>query len=139
MLRNNGGEKYATGVTTSKIRARDNIIIGTWNVTTLRMAGKLEELSYQMSRYRWNILGLCEVRWKNFSEISTQEGHKVFFSGKEVEQEQGVGFLKTLTSTKQGETNTIQYKDENCLSRNPKHSKEVETILRRTIETHSRR
>jgi len=103
------------------------------------MAGKLEELSYQMSRYRWNILGLCEIRRKNFGEISTQEGHKFFFSGKEVKQKQGVGFLKTLTSTKQGETNTIQHKDENCLSRNPKHSKEVETILRRTLETYSRR
>ena len=51
-----GGEKYATGVTTSKIRVRNNITIGTWNVRTLRMAGKLEELSYDMSRYRWNIL-----------------------------------------------------------------------------------
>ena len=107
MLRNNGGEKYATGVTTSKIRARDNIIIGTWNVTNLQMAGKLEELSYQMSRYRWNILGLYEVQWKNFGEISTQEGHKFFFSGEVVKQKQGVGFLKTLTSTKRGQTNTI--------------------------------
>ena len=42
MLRNNGGEKYATGVTTSKILARGNIIIGKWNVTNLQMAGKLE-------------------------------------------------------------------------------------------------
>ena len=117
MLRNNGGEKCATGVTTSKIRARDNIIIGTWNVTNLQMAGKLEELSYQMSRYRMNILDLCEVRWKNFGEISTQEGHKFFFSGKEVKQKQGVGFLKTLTSTKRGQTNTLQYKEENCLYR----------------------
>ena len=70
-----------------------------------------------MSRYRWKILGLCEVRWKNFGEISTQEGHKFFFSGKEVKQKQGVGFLKTLTSTKRGQSNTLQYKDENCLYR----------------------
>ena len=76
-----GGEKYATGVTTSKIHVRNNITIGTWNVRTLRMAGKLEELSYEMSRYRWNILGLCEVRWKNFGETSTDEGHKLYFCG----------------------------------------------------------
>ena len=31
-----GGKKYATAVTTSKIRARNNITIGTWNVRTLR-------------------------------------------------------------------------------------------------------
>ena len=28
-------------------------------------------------------LGLCEMRWKNFGETTTEEGHKVFFSGKE--------------------------------------------------------
>jgi len=27
-------------------------------VRTLRAAGKLEELTYEMNRYRWNILGL---------------------------------------------------------------------------------
>ena len=78
-----GGEKYATGVTTSEIHVRSNISVGTWNVRTLQMAGKVEELSYEMSRYRWNILGLCEVRWKTFGETSTEEGHKSYFSGKE--------------------------------------------------------
>ena len=51
-----GGEKYATGVTTSKIRVRNNMTIDTWKARTLGMAGKLEELSYEMSKYHWNIL-----------------------------------------------------------------------------------
>ena len=42
----NGGEKYATGVTASKTRVKNNITINTWNVRALRMAGKLEELTY---------------------------------------------------------------------------------------------
>ena len=43
-----------------------HITIGTWNVRiTLRMAGKLEEVSYEMSRYHWNILGLCKVQPHN--------------------------------------------------------------------------
>ena len=46
-----------------------------------------------MDRYRWNILGLCEMRWKNFDETTTEKGHKVFFSGKEGKHEHGVGFL----------------------------------------------
>ena len=46
-----------------------------------------------MDRYRWNILGLCEMRWKNFGGTTTEEGHKVFFSGKEDKHEHGVGFL----------------------------------------------
>ena len=46
-----------------------------------------------MSRYHWNIVGLCEMRWKNFGEMSTDDGHKVYFSGKEDKHEYGVGFL----------------------------------------------
>ena len=33
------------------------------------------------------------MRWKNFGETTTGEGHKVFFSGKESKHEHGVGFL----------------------------------------------
>ena len=57
--------------------------IGTWNTRTLKAAGKLQKLTHKMDRYRWNILGLCEMRWKNFGEITTDEGHKFFFSRKE--------------------------------------------------------
>ena len=67
-----GGVKYATGAS-SKIRGRDNITIGTWNRRTLRAAGKLRELTHEMDRYRWNIFGLCEMRWKNFGETATEE------------------------------------------------------------------
>ena len=46
-----------------------------------------------MDKYRWNILGLCKMRWTNFGETTTEEGHKVFFSGKEHKHVHGVGFL----------------------------------------------
>ena len=36
---------------------------------------------------------LCEMKWKNFGKTTTEEGHKVFFSGKEDKHEHGVGFL----------------------------------------------
>ena len=57
--------KHATRAS-SKIRGRDNINIGTWNTRTLRASGKLQEVTHEMDRYRWNILGLGEMRWKNF-------------------------------------------------------------------------
>ena len=88
-----GRDKYNTGEQTSKIRGRDNITTGTWNVRTMRPAGKLKKLTYEMDRYRWNLLGLCEVRWKNFGETTTEEGHKLYYSGEENKQEYGVGFL----------------------------------------------
>ena len=46
-----------------------------------------------MDRYGWNILGLCEMRWKNFGETTREEGRKAFFSGKEDKNEHGVGLL----------------------------------------------
>ena len=97
------GVKHATGVS-SKIRGRDNITIDTWNTRTLRAAGKLRKLKHEMDRYGWNVFGLCEMRWKNFGETTTEEGHKVFFNGKEDKHEHGVGFLvhKDIVSTVMG-------------------------------------
>ena len=69
---------------------RDNIIVGTWNTRTLRTAGKLQEPTHEMDRYRWNILRLCETREKNFGETTTKEEHKVFVSGKEDKHEHSV-------------------------------------------------
>ena len=87
-----GGVKCATGASL-KIRGKDNITIDTWNTSTLKAAGKLQELTHEIDRYRWDILRLSEMRWKNFGETTTAEGHKVFFSGKEHKHEHGVGFL----------------------------------------------
>ena len=61
--------------TTKKIRGRENITIGTWNVRTLNATGKVKELTYEMTRYNWHVTGLCEVRWKDFGETTTEEGH----------------------------------------------------------------
>ena len=59
-----------------------------------------------MDRYRWKILGLCEMRWKNLGKTTTEEGHKVFFffSGKEDKHEHGVKFLvnKDIVKTVMG-------------------------------------
>ena len=45
---------------------------------TLRPAWKLEQLTHAMDRYRWNIVRLCKMRWKNFGEMSIDDGHKVY-------------------------------------------------------------
>ena len=86
------GVKWATD-DNNKLRTRSNISTGAWDVRTLRPPGKLEELTHEMRRYRWSVLGLCEVRWRNFGETTTQDGHKLYFSGKEDRHENGVGFL----------------------------------------------
>ena len=50
-------------------------------------------LTKEVDRYHWKILGLCEMRWKNYGEMSADEGQKVYFSGEEDRHEYGVGFL----------------------------------------------
>ena len=65
------GEMCTTGVPYKKIRARSNTIIGTWNVRTLKDTGKLEELEQKLTRYNWNILGLCESRLLKAGEKKT--------------------------------------------------------------------
>ena len=85
------GEKYASDAP-KPFRARNNTTTGTSNVRALSGAGKVEELTHEMKRYRWNILGLCEVRWKIFGETSTTEDHKLFFSSHDDRHEHGVRF-----------------------------------------------
>ena len=33
--------------------------------------------SCEMDKYHWNILVLCEMRWKNFGEMSSDDKHKI--------------------------------------------------------------
>ena len=81
-----------TGVS-SKIRGRDNITIGTWNTRTLRAAGKLQELTHEMDRYSWNILGICEMRWKNFNEATTRKDTRFSSVEKRIKTSMALDFL----------------------------------------------
>ncbi|KAK2184432.1 hypothetical protein NP493_266g02003 [Ridgeia piscesae] len=56
------GDKYYTRATTSSLRLpNEKIVIGTWNVRTLYACGKLNELTHELVRYTWDIIGLEEV------------------------------------------------------------------------------
>ncbi|PVD35846.1 hypothetical protein C0Q70_02815 [Pomacea canaliculata] len=62
-----GGDKCATGTkstpkSTIKLPTQGTTI-GTWNVRTLFQCGKVKELTHELQRYRWDIVGLAEVRW----------------------------------------------------------------------------
>ena len=64
---------------------------------TLRPAGKLEQLTHAMSRYHWNIVGLCEMRRQNFGEMSSDDGHNVISVEKRANMSMGLDFLCTRT------------------------------------------
>ena len=56
----NGDVNYNSG--TDPIRLpREEINIGTWNVRTLYQCGKVKELTHELQRYSWDIIGLAEV------------------------------------------------------------------------------
>ena len=59
----------------------------TSKVRALRPAGNLEQLSHDMGRYHWNIVG------QNFKGMSTYEGPMVYFSEEEDRHEYGLDFL----------------------------------------------
>ncbi|CAF3752757.1 unnamed protein product [Rotaria sp. Silwood1] len=42
--------------------------VGTWNVRTLWAAGKLELLRNEMKHYRYDVIGISEVRWTGKGE-----------------------------------------------------------------------
>jgi len=46
-----------------------------------------------MEHYNWHILGLAEVRRPGVGEVTTDEGHKLWFSGDTKECRNGVGFF----------------------------------------------
>ena len=96
-VRQDGGVKYATGAS-SKMYGRDNITIGTWNARTRRAAGKLQELTREMDRYRWTILKsvkrdgriLAKQQQRKYAGFSSVE--------KRINTNKALDFLFTRTS-----------------------------------------
>jgi len=65
------------------------------NVRTLRECGKLKPVEKEMTSYNLDIMGLSETRWKENSEIKTQNGNFLIFSGvgEDIEHRSGVSIL----------------------------------------------
>ena len=92
------GDKFATGDRLG-FRAKDKMVFGTWNVETLWKEGRLEELCHELEGYKWNIIGLSEVRRKALGELVNDDG-KLYYCGRENKHEHGVGFLVHKNTSK---------------------------------------
>ncbi|CAF4866547.1 unnamed protein product [Rotaria socialis] len=63
------GKNSCTTKNTQKLKpAKNTLTVGTWNVQTLWTAGKLELLRNEMKRFRYDIIGISEVRWTGKGE-----------------------------------------------------------------------
>ena len=53
-----------------------------------------DRLSPELTKkYKWNILELCETRWKDNGNLITDDGHMFFYSGETKYHRNGVGFM----------------------------------------------
>ena len=72
--------KKETGGEKEKEENGKKLRMGCWNIRSLNKVGKLEEVKREMKRYRLNILGISEVRWKGQDDFDS-DGVRVIYSG----------------------------------------------------------
>jgi hypothetical protein len=58
----------------------EELRIGTWNVRTMNIKGKVENVKEEMRRNGINVLGISEVRWKESGDFIS-DGFRVVYSG----------------------------------------------------------
>ena len=68
----------------------DTVTVGTWNVRTLWQTGKLELMKRELSRMRYDIVGISEVRWTGSGELMNG---RMVFAGEERKHEKGVAIV----------------------------------------------
>ena len=64
----------------------------TYNARSLSSDDRMIELEEEISRIKWNIIGISEVRREGKGSIILNTGHTLYYSGSD-EQRHGVGFM----------------------------------------------
>lgn len=71
-----------------------SIRIGTWNIRSMLIPGKLEEIALQLKKYRLDITALQETRWKDYGQIDNNK-YTLLHSGDKKQGRKGVAFIMT--------------------------------------------
>ncbi|KAL0832165.1 hypothetical protein ABMA28_001622 [Loxostege sticticalis] len=69
------------------------LALATYNAQTLRTDEKLVELEEELSRLRWDIVGLCEVRREGEDTMILKSGNLLYFREGDQLSQGGVGFI----------------------------------------------
>ena len=67
--------------------------LGCWNVRTMFATGKTAQVCREMRRYRLEVLGISECRWKECGKVKTREGEEILYSGSMEKHEHGVAII----------------------------------------------
>lgn len=70
----------------------NEVKIATWNVRTMLVPGKMQEIGDELRRYNVNIAALQEIRWKGQGVIDKPE-FTVRYSGSDKQGQYGVAFM----------------------------------------------
>ena len=73
-----GGETLATDYPLHQQLVTKCFTVGTWNVRTLYVSGKLEQLQIVMDNYDYDILGSAEMRRTGIGETTLDNGDKIW-------------------------------------------------------------
>lgn len=57
------------------------IKIGTWNVRSMHITGKVQPIANEMKIYGIHILGIAEARWKEAGQTWLSSGESIIYSG----------------------------------------------------------
>jgi hypothetical protein len=70
-----------------------DLIVATWNIRTLPVLGKLEEIADELSKYRRGTAALKEIRWQGIGKINKMD--YTFYYGGTAEKtgQAGTGFI----------------------------------------------
>ena len=85
-----GDMKYTTKSTQRLKPVKNTLTVGIWNVQTLWTTGKLELLRNEIKRFKYDIMGIFEVRWTGKGD--TPNGYFIW-PGQEKTHTKGVGLL----------------------------------------------
>ena len=58
----------------------------------------LESLPYaenwkNLANYKWDVIGISETRWPGTGEVTTDNGHNLFYIGQDKVKSNGIRFL----------------------------------------------
>lgn len=87
--KDSGGDKDSL----NKERCHTNLYVATYNARSTASEGRMEELTYELNKIKWDVLGISETRKRGEGSIKLASGHTLFYKGKEDSSHGGVGII----------------------------------------------